>query len=141
MNKQLSIVLSLSAVMLPGCKRAPEKAAEAAPKVEAAVPREAPVPKPVDGPAPARETAAKDQQADKIEAKVRKIIVDQLGVAAEKVGSTAEFTKDLGADSLDAVELVMAFEEEFKVSIKDEDAARMKTVGDAVKTLIALGAR
>jgi acyl carrier protein len=141
MNKQLPMILSLGALMLPGCKRPPEKAAEMAPKVEAPVLRETPGPKPSNRPAPAIEAGAKDPRADKIEARMRKIIVDQLGVPAEKVVSTATFTKDLGADSLDAVELVMAFEEEFKVSIKDEDAAKIMTVGDAVKTLLGLGAR
>ncbi|WP_035603190.1 acyl carrier protein [Haloferula sp. BvORR071] len=77
----------------------------------------------------------------KVEARLKKIIVDQLGVTADKVVLTADLFKDLGADSLDAVELVMACEEEFNLSIRDEDAAKIRTVGDTLKTLIELGAR
>ena len=72
-----------------------------------------------------------------VEAKVKEIIVQQLGVDAEKVTLEASFVDDLGADSLDVVELVMAFEEEFGVDIPDEDAEQMRTVGDAVKYLKA----
>ncbi len=68
-----------------------------------------------------------------IEDKVKAIIVDQLGVKAEEVTSTASFVDDLGADSLDTVELVMALEEEFGIEIPDEDAEKMTTVGEAVK--------
>ena len=67
-----------------------------------------------------------------IEARVKDIIINELGVEAEKVTSTASFVEDLGADSLDTVELVMAFEEEFGIEIPDEDAEKMQTVGDAV---------
>jgi acyl carrier protein len=69
------------------------------------------------------------------EARVREIIVNELGVEAEKVTDDASFVEDLGADSLDTVELVMAFEEEFGVDIPDEDAEQMRTVGDAIKYL------
>lgn len=65
--------------------------------------------------------------------KVTEIIVEQLGVKAEEVTPEASFVDDLGADSLDTVELVMAFEEEFGVEIPDEDAEKIQTVGDAVK--------
>ncbi|MBI4845574.1 MAG: acyl carrier protein [Candidatus Omnitrophica bacterium] len=65
--------------------------------------------------------------------KVKAIIVDQLGVKAEEVTSTASFVDDLGADSLDTVELVMALEEEFGIEIPDEDAEKMTTVGEAIK--------
>ena len=65
--------------------------------------------------------------------KVKAIIVDQLGVKAEEVNSTASFVDDLGADSLDTVELVMALEEEFGIEIPDEDAEKMTTVGEAIK--------
>jgi acyl carrier protein len=58
-----------------------------------------------------------------------------LGVEAEKVNGDASFVEDLGADSLDTVELVMAFEEEFGIDIPDEDAEQMRTVGDAIKYL------
>ena len=64
--------------------------------------------------------------------KVKSIIVEQLGVEADEVTPTASFTDDLGADSLDIVELVMAFEEEFGLEIPDEDAEKIATVGDAV---------
>lgn len=70
--------------------------------------------------------------SESIEARVREIIVNELGVELEKVTDDASFVEDLGADSLDTVELVMAFEEEFKLDIPDEDAEKMRTVGDAV---------
>ena len=73
--------------------------------------------------------------ADNAENKVKEIIINELGVDPEKVTSEASFVEDLGADSLDTVELVMAFEEEFGVDIPDEDAEQMRTVGDAVKYL------
>jgi acyl carrier protein len=73
--------------------------------------------------------------ADSAETKVKEIIINELGVDPEKVTSDASFVEDLGADSLDTVELVMAFEEEFGVDIPDEDAEQMRTVGDAVKYL------
>ena len=65
--------------------------------------------------------------------KVKSIIVDQLSVEDEEVKMESTFVDDLGADSLDIVELVMAFEEEFDMEIPDEDAEKIKTVGDAVK--------
>ena len=64
--------------------------------------------------------------------KVKKIIVEQLGVDEEEVTAQASFVDDLGADSLDTVELVMAFEEEFDIEIPDEDAEKITTVQDAV---------
>ena len=67
-----------------------------------------------------------------IEAKVKEIIVEQLGVDAEEVTTSASFVEDLGADSLDTVELVMAFEEEFDLEIPDEDAEKIAKVNDAV---------
>jgi acyl carrier protein len=70
-----------------------------------------------------------------VEAKVKEIIVENLGVDQEKVTETASFVEDLGADSLDTVELVMAFEEEFDVEIPDEDAEKMRTVGEAIAYL------
>ena len=69
------------------------------------------------------------------EQKVKDIIVQQLGVDPEKVKPGASFVEDLGADSLDTVELVMAFEEEFGVEIPDEDAEKIRTVGDAINYL------
>jgi len=67
--------------------------------------------------------------------KVKDIIVEQLGVDADDVKEGASFIDDLGADSLDTVELVMAFEEEFDIEIPDEDAEKMTTVGDAISYL------
>ena len=68
-----------------------------------------------------------------IDARVKDIIINELGVEAEKVTPDASFVEDLGADSLDTVELVMAFEEEFGIEIPDEDAEKMQTVGDAIE--------
>ena len=68
-----------------------------------------------------------------IEEKVKDIIVEQLGVNPEQVTPTASFIEDLGADSLDTVELVMAFEEEFDVDVPDEESEKLQTVGDVVK--------
>ena len=70
--------------------------------------------------------------ADNTAAKVKEIIINELGVDPEKVTPEASFVDDLGADSLDTVELVMAFEEEFTIDIPDEDAEQMRTVGEAV---------
>ena len=64
--------------------------------------------------------------------RVAAIIVDKLGFAAEQVTPEASFTADLGADSLDTVELIMEFEKEFDIEIPDEDAQSIKTVGDAI---------
>ncbi len=66
------------------------------------------------------------------ENKVKKIIVDQLGVSEDEVTAEASFVDDLGADSLDTVEMVMAFEEEFSIEIPDEDAEQIKLVKNAV---------
>ncbi len=68
-----------------------------------------------------------------IEEKVKSIIVEQLGVNEEQVVTDAKFIEDLGADSLDTVELVMAFEEEFSIEVPDEEAEKLQTVGDVVK--------
>jgi len=68
-----------------------------------------------------------------IEDKIKDIIVEQLGVNPEQVTPSASFIGDLGADSLDTVELVMAFEEEFGVEVPDEDAEKLQTVSDVVK--------
>ncbi len=67
-----------------------------------------------------------------VSAKVTKIIVDKLGVGENEVNAEAKFTDDLGADSLDTVELIMEFEKEFDISIPDEDAEKIATVGDAI---------
>jgi acyl carrier protein len=73
--------------------------------------------------------------AEATESRVKEIIINELGVESEKVTDDASFVEDLGADSLDTVELVMAFEEEFGIDIPDEDAEQMRTVGDAVQYL------
>ena len=70
-----------------------------------------------------------------IKERVRDLIVEQLGVNAEQVTPEASFIDDLGADSLDTVELVMAFEEEFGIDIPDEDAEKMTSVKDAISYL------
>jgi acyl carrier protein len=67
-----------------------------------------------------------------LEEKVKEIIVEQLGVNADQVTENASFIEDLGADSLDTVELVMAFEEEFGADIPDEDAEKLTTVGGVI---------
>ena len=71
--------------------------------------------------------------AENVEAKVREIIINELGVEPEKVTPEASFVEDLGADSLDTVELVMAFEEEFGMEIPDEEAEQLQSVGDAIR--------
>ena len=73
--------------------------------------------------------------SEPIEARVREIIINELGLEPEKVTDDASFVEDLGADSLDTVELVMAFEEDFGLDIPDEAAEQMRTVGDAIKYL------
>ena len=67
-----------------------------------------------------------------VEAKVKSIIAEQLGVGEDEIKAESAFIEDLGADSLDIVELVMAMEEEFEVEIPDEEAENIKTVGDAI---------
>ena len=72
-----------------------------------------------------------------VESKVKEIIMNKLGVEASQVTQEASFTNDLGADSLDTVELVMEFEKAFNLQIPDEDAEKISTVGDAIKYLSA----
>ena len=69
--------------------------------------------------------------------KVKKIVADKLGVADEKIVESAAFVNDLGADSLDVVEFVMEVEKQFNITIPDEEAAKLETVGDAVKYIDA----
>lgn len=69
------------------------------------------------------------------EQRVKEIIADQLGVEIDKLVPDAKFVEDLGADSLDVVELIMSFEEEFNIEIPDEDAEKIKTVGDVLNYL------
>jgi acyl carrier protein len=70
-----------------------------------------------------------------VEDRIKEIIADQLGVEVEKITPEAKFVEDLGADSLDVVELIMAFEEEFGIEIPDEDAEKIQTVGDVINYL------
>ena len=71
-------------------------------------------------------------ERSEVEKIVKDVVVEQLGVSAGEVTESASFVDDLGADSLDTVELVMAFEEKFSLEIPDEDAEKIRTVGDAV---------
>ena len=75
--------------------------------------------------------------ADEIEEKVKKIIIEQLEVAPDKMKLEASFSEDLKADSLAVVELVLALEEQFKIEIPDEDTEKIKTVGDAINYIKA----
>ncbi len=70
-----------------------------------------------------------------IEARVKKIIAEKLGVEESQITPESHFVNDLGADSLDTVELIMEFEREFNITIPDEDAEKIQTVGDAIKYL------
>ena len=72
---------------------------------------------------------------ENLENKIKEIIVDKLGIEESEITHSASFTNDLGADSLDTVELIMEFEKEFNVSIPDEEAEKIQTVGDAVTYL------
>lgn len=73
--------------------------------------------------------------------RVSEIIIDKLGVEASEITNEASFTNDLGADSLDTVELIMEFEKEFNISIPDDKAEGIQTVGDAIDFLTAEGAK
>ena len=68
-----------------------------------------------------------------IEERVKKIVCDQMGTTADKISAETSFINDLGADSLDTVELVMEFEDEFQINIPDEDAEKIQSVGDAIE--------
>jgi acyl carrier protein len=76
-----------------------------------------------------------DSKLNEIEEKVKKIISEQLNVDINEIKPEASFIEDLGADSLDTVELVMAFEDEFGIEIPDEDAENIKTVGDVINAI------
>ncbi|VVC75918.1 Acyl carrier protein [Aquicella siphonis] len=75
-------------------------------------------------------------KTNEIESRVKKIVVEQLGVKEDEVTTDASFVDDLGADSLDTVELVMALEEEFETEIPDEDAEKIVTIKDAVNYIV-----
>src|SRR6188472_3365515 len=79
----------------------------------------------------------KDKKMSDIGERVKKIVVEHLGVEAAQVKEDAKFIDDLGADSLDTVELVMAFEEEFSIEIPDDAAEKIQTVGDAINFINA----
>ncbi|HLV89237.1 MAG TPA: acyl carrier protein [Candidatus Sulfotelmatobacter sp.] len=79
---------------------------------------------------------ASDDKQKQIAEKVKQIIVEQLGVDEAEVTASASFVDDLGADSLDTVELVMAFEEGFDIEIPDEDAEKIRTVQDAIDYIV-----
>lgn len=72
---------------------------------------------------------------NEIDERIKSIIVEKLGVEEDEVNNNAYFVEDLGADSLDTVELIMEFEKTFKVNISDDKAEKIKTVGDVVKTI------
>ncbi len=72
-------------------------------------------------------------KAETIEARIIKIVCNQMGTTEEKVSKETSFVNDLGADSLDTVELVMEFEDEFEISIPDEDAEKIQSVGNAIE--------
>ena len=72
---------------------------------------------------------------ENIENKVKEIIIDKLGIEESEITDSASFTNDLGADSLDTVELIMEFEKDFNVSIPDEDAEKIGTIGQAISYL------
>ena len=84
-------------------------------------------------PARSEKTTTYAMSEKSISEKVKDIIVEQLGVNPEQVTDTASFIEDLGADSLDTVELVMAFEEEFGIDVPDEEAEKLQAVGDVVR--------
>lgn len=73
----------------------------------------------------------------RMEERIKEIIADQLGIDVEQIKPESKFVDDLGADSLDVVELIMAFEEEFDVEIPDEDAEKIQTVGDVIEYIKA----
>ena len=75
--------------------------------------------------------------SESVDARVREIIINELGVEPEKVTDDASFVEDLGADSLDTVELIMQFEEEFSLEIPDEDAEKILSVNDALTYIVA----
>lgn len=77
-----------------------------------------------------------NMKTNEIEARVKKIVVEQLGVKEDEITTEASFVDDLGADSLDTVELVMALEEEFETEIPDEDAEKIVTIKDAVNYIV-----
>lgn len=138
--RPLSFLLPLGMLGLAACERKAETAPEALPAKKEEAPASAPAP---GTPLPSLSAVLKEKDArqDKIEAKVRQMIADRLKLPLDQVVPTAKIKRDLHADDLAFVQLIMAMEEEFNVTITDEYAIKIETVGDAVKILIWLGAR
>ncbi len=143
--RPLSFLLPLVVLGLAACERKAETLPEALPAKKEEVPAAAPAnPAPAPGtPLPSLSAVLKEKNArqDKIEAKVRQMIADRLKLPLDQVVPEARIKRDLHADDLNFVQLIMAFEEEFNVTITDEYAVKIETAGDAVKILIWLGAR
>lgn len=132
----LSFLVSLGLLGGSACKRKVENPGTQAPAAASpAKQEEAAAPVPPEAPL---ET---DARHARIEAKLRQLVADQLKVPLDQVVPEAQLKRDLGADDLKFVELVMAMEEAFNLTITEEYAGKIKTVGDAVKILIWLGAR
>ena len=132
-NRRAILKLLGSIAIWPlGCVQNDEKTTETQQKakaIEPTVPQEPETIKPTVPQKPGK------NKFGNIKDKVKEIIVEQLGVDAGEVKDGASFIDDLGADSLDTVELIMAFEEEFDIEIPDEDAEKLTTVGDAISYL------
>jgi acyl carrier protein len=134
MKKQVPLYLTVSVIALTGCKPQPPAGSTSPPTTNPVQDAGSAVPAPKLG----KEVndAKPDPRAAQITVRVKKIVSEQLGIPEGKILLTSTWIKELGADSLDCVELVMAFEEEFDVEIPDETAEKMATVGDAVNFLV-----
>lgn len=151
MKKPVTVILfSIGAFALSGCKRTPDAGSTGSfgQENEAAKPTsEAPAPNTGDGQIHSTdvptmsELAAADPRTAKVMAKVRALIAAKWNLSEEKIVPDADLKKDLGADELKTMELIMGLEEEFNLSIKDEDARKIQTVADVVQMLLSLGAR
>lgn len=151
MKKPVTVILfSIGAFALSGCKRTPDAGSTGSLGHENEVARltsEAPAPNTGDGQIHSTdvptmsELAAADPRTAKVMAKVRALIAAKWNLSEEKIVPDADLKKDLGADELKTMELIMGLEEEFNLSIKDEDARKIQTVADVVQMLLSLGAR
>ena len=144
------ILFSIGALALSGCKRAPDAGSTDSSGQEngaAKLTSEAPAPNTGDGQIHSTdvptmsELAAADPRTAKVMGKVRGMIAAKWNVSEEKIVPDADLKKDLGADELKTMEFIMGLEEEFNLSIKDEDARNIRTVADVVQMLLSLGAR